>query len=29
MRDIISHHYFETDAAVVLNVCKDNIPRLA
>ena len=29
MRDIISHHYFETDAEVIYNVCKDHIPKLA
>jgi uncharacterized protein with HEPN domain len=29
MRDIISHHYFETDAEVIYNVCKDHIPELA
>ena len=29
MRDIISHHYFETDAEVIYDVCKDHIPELA
>ena len=29
MRDIISHHYFETDAEVIYNVCKNHIPKLA
>lgn len=29
MRDIISHHYFETDAEVIFDVCKDHIPELA
>jgi uncharacterized protein with HEPN domain len=29
MRDIISHHYFETDAEVIYDVCKDHIPKLA
>ena len=28
MRDIISHHYFETDAEVIYNVCKNHIPEL-
>jgi len=29
MRDIISHHYFETDAEVIYDVCKSHIPELA
>jgi uncharacterized protein with HEPN domain len=29
MRDIISHHYFETDVEVIYDVCKNNIPELA
>ena len=29
IRDIISHHYFETDAEVIYGVCKDHIPKLA
>ncbi|MGA8179160.1 MAG: HepT-like ribonuclease domain-containing protein [Desulfobacterales bacterium] len=29
MRDIISHHYFETDAEVIYDVCKTRIPELA
>jgi len=29
MRDIISHHYFETDAEVIYDVCKNHIPNLA
>jgi len=29
MRDIISHHYFETDAEVIYYVCKNHIPELA
>ncbi|MCL0083211.1 DUF86 domain-containing protein [Thermodesulfovibrionales bacterium] len=29
MRDIISYHYFETDAEVIYDVCKNNIPKLA
>jgi uncharacterized protein with HEPN domain len=29
MRDIISHHYFEMDAEVVLDVCKNHIDELA
>ena len=29
MRDIISHHYFETDAEVIFNVCQNNIVELA
>lgn len=29
MRDIISHHYFETDAEVIYDVCNDHIPELA
>ncbi len=29
MRDIISHHYFETDAEVIYDVCKNYIPELA
>ena len=28
MRDIISHHYFETDAEVIHDVCKNHIPEL-
>ena len=29
MRDIISHHYFETDAEVIYDVCENHIPKLA
>ena len=29
MRDIISHHYFETDAEVIYDVCKNHIPELS
>ena len=29
MRDIISRHYFETDAEVIYDVCKNHIPELA
>jgi uncharacterized protein with HEPN domain len=29
MRDIISHHYFETDVEVIYDVCKNHIPELA
>ena len=29
MRDIIGHHYFETDAEVIYDVCKNHIPKLA
>jgi uncharacterized protein with HEPN domain len=29
IRDIISHHYFETDAEVIYEVCKNNIDELA
>jgi uncharacterized protein with HEPN domain len=29
MRDIISHHYFETDVEVICDVCKNHIPDLA
>ncbi|WP_286817301.1 DUF86 domain-containing protein [Desulfobacter sp. UBA2225] len=29
MRDIISHHYFQTDADVIFNVCKTHIRELA
>ncbi len=29
MRDIISHHYFETDVEVIYDVCKNHIPGLA
>ena len=29
MRDIISHHYFETDAEVIYDVCKNHIPERA
>lgn len=28
MRDIISHHYFETDAEVIYDVCKNYIDEL-
>ncbi len=28
MRDIISHHYFETDAEVIYDVCKNHIDEL-
>ena len=29
MRDIINHHYFETDAEVIYDVCKNHIPEYA
>ena len=29
IRDIISHHYFETDAEVIYEVCKNNIDELS
>jgi len=29
MRDVISHHYFQTDADVIFDVCKEHIPHLA
>ncbi|MEA1967442.1 MAG: HepT-like ribonuclease domain-containing protein [Thermodesulfobacteriota bacterium] len=29
MRDIISHHYFQTDADVIFDVCKKHIRKLA
>ena len=29
IRDMISHHYFETDADVIYDVCKNQIPELA
>ena len=29
MRDIISHHYFEIDAEIIFDVCKNRIPILA
>ena len=29
MRDIISHHYFQTDADVIFDVCKEHISPLA
>ncbi len=29
MRDIISHHYFETDVEVIYDVCKNHISELA
>ncbi len=28
MRDIISHHYFEIDAEIIFEVCKNKIPTL-
>jgi uncharacterized protein with HEPN domain len=28
MRDIISHHYFEIDAEIIFDVCKNKIPLL-
>jgi uncharacterized protein with HEPN domain len=28
MRDIIGHHYFEIDAEVIFNVCKNKIEKL-
>lgn len=28
MRDIISHHYFDVDAEIIFEVCKNNIPEL-
>jgi len=29
MRDIISHHYFDVDAEVIFDVCKNHIDNLA
>ncbi len=29
MRDIISYHYFEMDAAVIYDVCQSRIPELS
>jgi len=29
MRDIISHHYFDIDAEVIYDVCKNHINDLA
>ncbi len=29
MRDIISHHYFDVDEEIVLDVCRTHMPRLA
>lgn len=29
MRDIISHHYFDIDAEVIFDVCKNHIDNLA
>ena len=29
MRDVLSHHYFDLDAAVVYSVCTDHIGKLA
>lgn len=28
MRDIISHHYFDVDAEIIYEVCKNKIPEL-
>lgn len=28
MRDIISHHYFEIDAEIIYNVCKEQVDPL-
>lgn len=28
MRDIISHHYFDIDAEIIFDVCKNKIPTL-
>lgn len=28
MRDIISHHYFDVDAEIVLNVIKEKLPEM-
>ena len=28
MRDIISHHYFDIDAEIVLNVIKERLPEM-
>jgi len=28
MRDIITHHYFDLDAEIVYDVCKNEIPKL-
>jgi uncharacterized protein with HEPN domain len=28
MRDIISHHYFNVDAEIVLNVIKEKLPEM-
>jgi len=29
MRDIISHHYFDVDAEIIFDVCKNHIDDLA
>jgi uncharacterized protein with HEPN domain len=29
MRDIISHHYFDVDAEIIFDVCKNHIDELA
>jgi len=29
MRDIIAHHYFDLNADIVFDVCKNEIPKLA
>ena len=29
LRDIISHHYFDTNAEAIFEVCKIHIPALA
>lgn len=28
VRDFIVHHYFEVDADVIFNICKDDVPAL-
>ncbi len=28
MRDVISHHYFDVDAEMIYDVCKNRIPHL-
>ena len=28
MRDIITHHYFDIDAEIILSVCAEEIPKM-
>ncbi len=28
MRDIISHHYFDVDAEIIYEVCRNKIPEM-